>query len=833
MANKKGSKSGESDSQPRSMKSRILTILETIDRPINFCASGPFASMHPGLSVDGLGDVALPLSATDAKQLIQHCEQAPYGKGTETVVDTKVRKVWELDASRFSIANPKWEPALESVLREIETKLGLPKKSLAAHPYKMLVYEKGSFFLPHRDGEKIDRMVATLVVNLPSKYAGGELIICHQGMTETITMPGAASGLEIEYAAFYADCQHEVKPLLSGYRLCLTYNLVLAQPKTSAIGAPNFEEAAQKIAAILDDWPLEESEESAEEDDDEDAEEDDDDGYYYGDRVDDTQTPSKLAVMLDHQYSEDGLSIDNLKGVDLSRANILFDAAERADCDAHLALVTLWETGSAEDEYGNSGGYHYGDDDDDVSPSDFRIGELIDSSFTAKHWSDREGKKVVFGEIPLKFREVVSKVDIRETDPSRAELEGYTGNAGMTLERWYHRAAIILWPRRNQVRIWRNAGTDAAIAGLNTLYTQLNKTKKDRSVRLEECRELAQQIMQSWSPIRLKSSWEPDYVKENEQALKNREMFWNLLIELGTPDLICNALEKVLPKDGLLPVPSSFLQWLEKEGWESYRESILSVANQTNAGNFGRNGAFFRQLATLPKIPAERKQLCNEMAPILLDALEKIESEHHYSPYTSETARGTLTVDVAQGLVAVGNEKLLERFFNWLFPHKKYNIDKVQMPAISMLADRSPEVITGSQAVQAWIQRIVQELEGETRQEPTKPADWRRESKLTCQCADCQRLATFLDDPTQPQARWPMAEGRRRHIESTISASHCECKAETLRQGSPYSLVCTKTFRLYELACTTYQQNLAHLATLEKITGLWKSKPKKAAKGTK
>jgi hypothetical protein len=53
----------------------------------------------------------------------------------------------------------------------------LEKQSLEAHLYKLLLYEPGSFFLAHRDGEKLDRMVATLVIALPSAYEGGELVV--------------------------------------------------------------------------------------------------------------------------------------------------------------------------------------------------------------------------------------------------------------------------------------------------------------------------------------------------------------------------------------------------------------------------------------------------------------------------------------------------------------------------------------------------------------------------------------------------------------------------------------------------------------------------------
>ena len=52
---------------------------------------------------------------------------------------------------------------------------------------------------------------------------------------------------------------------------------------------------------------------------------------------------AKLAVTLEHQYTQDGLTVDTLKGVDRTRAEVLFTAAEQAGCVAHLALVTFWQ----------------------------------------------------------------------------------------------------------------------------------------------------------------------------------------------------------------------------------------------------------------------------------------------------------------------------------------------------------------------------------------------------------------------------------------------------------------------------------------------------------
>src|SRR5207247_9871321 len=34
-----------------------------------------------------------------------------------------------------------------------------------------------------------------------------------------------------------------------------------------------------------------------------------------------------------------------------------------------------------------------------------------------------------------------------DIDPYSSEYEGYMGNWGNTLDRWYHRAAVVVWPR--------------------------------------------------------------------------------------------------------------------------------------------------------------------------------------------------------------------------------------------------------------------------------------------------------------------------------------------------------------------------------------------------
>jgi len=59
--------------------------LRQIDRPGTFCVNGSVPAVLPGLEVEGLGPVGLPLTSIAAKELIKHCHQAPYGKGEKTL----------------------------------------------------------------------------------------------------------------------------------------------------------------------------------------------------------------------------------------------------------------------------------------------------------------------------------------------------------------------------------------------------------------------------------------------------------------------------------------------------------------------------------------------------------------------------------------------------------------------------------------------------------------------------------------------------------------------------------------------------------------------------
>ena len=127
----------------------------------NVRSAGSFAVFHkiedfvsPGVSVDPIHIIGLPLSQDHAHALIQASCQAPFGKGTETLVDESVRKTWEINAREVQFRNNEdWQRCLDRIVERAAKELGIVNGSRDVHAefYKMLLYKEGAMFKAHQE----------------------------------------------------------------------------------------------------------------------------------------------------------------------------------------------------------------------------------------------------------------------------------------------------------------------------------------------------------------------------------------------------------------------------------------------------------------------------------------------------------------------------------------------------------------------------------------------------------------------------------------------------------------------------------------------------------
>ena len=256
----------------------LTQLLGSVERPGNFCTNGRLYLPMPTVEVAESGMLSFPVPGSQVRALIDAAERAPYGKGAETLVDTSVRDCWQIDASRLRIGGHGWQQTLVTILDAAATGIGCGVEALDAQLYKLLVYPTGSFFAPHRDTEKVDGMVATLTISLPTNGEGGEIVVRH-GDREAVIDMHAVEPSELAFVAFYADCTHETRPVRAGHRLSLVYNLCVPPGDADTPRqAPDHAAQIEAVADYLNEWR----------------------GGGYQD---------KLVWLLEHDYSEAGQSL--------------------------------------------------------------------------------------------------------------------------------------------------------------------------------------------------------------------------------------------------------------------------------------------------------------------------------------------------------------------------------------------------------------------------------------------------------------------------------------------------------------------------------------------
>jgi len=160
-----------SDDGAENIKATLETSLSEVKTAGSFATSGQcLNACFPGLCVEGVGLVGLPLTEHTAGAIIAICHQAPYGKGaslygnilrvksadertgSETVVNESVRKTWELNPDRFEFLNPEWQPSMQKVASSAAQQLGLAEGvSVKAELYKLLLYEEVAMFKAHQE----------------------------------------------------------------------------------------------------------------------------------------------------------------------------------------------------------------------------------------------------------------------------------------------------------------------------------------------------------------------------------------------------------------------------------------------------------------------------------------------------------------------------------------------------------------------------------------------------------------------------------------------------------------------------------------------------------
>ncbi|KAM6489093.1 hypothetical protein JOM56_015505 [Amanita muscaria] len=380
----------------------------------NFGYKGSFAysenrpyAPSPLLTITGIGPISLPLSEIDAKRIIACATQAPFSLGTSTVIDKK---------------NPTWDSFLQSNTANICSGLGLPGGyDIQYKLHKLLLYETGSH--THKE----DGMFATMIIVLPSQYTGGEIVVSHDSTSEVIDV--SASCTSISVLPWYTDVMHEVKPIRSGYRLVLSYNLMRRSSSRPEV-MPTRGNASElsRLHQILERWRTGGYTDTS--------------GYMRFPQND------MVAYVPENQYSESDLDMgqDVLKG----KVNQISWVAEMLGFELWLAkfgLYSVWDV-----------------DDDSDSEENWIPDRRNQSDCTLEYFTDFDG--------------LINEDDNQLPDPDKREFQPSSFSKGTepsTISGHYHRAALVVFNKEDMD--WVIITLSGVKYGLDKLQTSLKRDK--------------------------------------------------------------------------------------------------------------------------------------------------------------------------------------------------------------------------------------------------------------------------------------------------------------------------------------------------------------------
>ncbi|MFZ1750189.1 MAG: 2OG-Fe(II) oxygenase, partial [Saprospiraceae bacterium] len=409
------------------LKKEIIQCLKGIKGGGTFCSQGSRDFIFPQLSIEGLGELAYPINEIQARALISVAHKAPFGKGHETLIDPTVRSAWEINDSQLTFEGTGWSDMIKGILKGVKKDLGIKEYDVEAQLYKLLIYEKGDFFLTHKDSEKEANMFGTLIVALPSNHTGAELLVRFEGEEKTIDFSADSRQGKLAFGAFYADCDHEVKPLTEGFRVVLVYNLI-QKVSDHKIALQSFKKhieslstSFRKVIPVL------------------------------------AVQKDPLIIYLGHQYTPSNFKLDNLKLNDRAKSRALLQAAKDAGLYANLCLITSYKIGSPK---------YYDDYDCD------EIDEVFDNGISLEKWAD--GGYPELRKFDLNDEDIIAPFSTESEEPLEVENSGYMGNYGPDITYWYHYGAVAVWSKEQHKNILFHSSNDFKIKWLSFYNTNRN-----------------------------------------------------------------------------------------------------------------------------------------------------------------------------------------------------------------------------------------------------------------------------------------------------------------------------------------------------------------------
>jgi hypothetical protein len=354
------------------------------------------------------------------------------------------------------------------------------------------------------------------------------------------------------------------------------------------------------------------------------------------------------------------------------------------------------------------------------------------------------------------------------------------------MDRWYRRAAVVVWPRNRAFEARAEAGSQWAL------------------------RELRERI-------------KTGDLADARAAAKSLAPFWNAI---GARADLLGAVLDVAAGLGVAETAAMLLEPFRVEMLAPEHAGGLAAV----AGRYGQDwtrGVFGGWVSSGRRYGTGLSEWINDRLPGLCRALRAAgrpetarmlaagawdwmdDQLRLWTTTARSDVRGPQLETLASSLVClleVADDPLRDEITGALREYEETVLECL-MPALRLADARQ---VSGLDAV---AQDCAQRLDAIVARPPRDKDDWSI-AWTGCGCDLCDTLEAFLGSRSRRVLEWPLAKDGRRHVHTRIDSAGLSVQHQTRRQGRPYTLVLTKTDALFTRATDARRSAVTDLAWL-------------------
>ena len=600
-------------------------------------------------------------------------------------------------------------------------------------------------------------MFGTLVIQLPSHYTGGKLIVYHQGKKSEFDYSGLDCCSNCYFTALYADCQHEVEKVTKGYRLCLIYNLMYYEGLDECPAPGDNQQHVSATVSAMKKWRQ------------------------------DSKCPIIMTYFLKNKYPEANLSFKLLKNGDQAVAKVLTEAKAEVDFDLYVGNVNLKEMWSAE-----YSGYE-----------EVNTGDIIEEDIYAEYLKASDSKYTI-SHIYLYRNSFVPEDFFDTIEPVEEELEEATDNGGATIDKRYNWAALLLWPIKNR----------SAVIGesdMVSLSKQDVRPEEDAGAHdiIRKARSEGLSLESSLSSLRALI-----VIGDSKSISELLDIIANIRYNDFIGDATFHSLIMAIGHRHGWNILKSPLQTMFGTCSSNKVEKYCTFLNKMiTSKKLGDGKDLCNSLLAIVV-----KFLADEQDAVPISVSTSYIS--YYNGYKSCTVYRSkeFVGQLFSLLTAVGSNDLFTSTIS-AFCSKPayYPVLETLGPAVVDFYKTAEVKKDGP--IQGILTYCISQLEIAVSKVVEVPTTSARPVTFTCACSckDCVELIRFLEHPTETQHHFRMNLSRRKHLHQQLDSARADVTHKTVGTGGPNTLTVTKTNVSYETNLKKHQQEKVLLTSLQPL----------------